>query len=235
MQTEFFQNGMTFEPLETQFALGTDAMLLADFAADSRGAVCDLCAGCGQVGLLMAAQGHENITCVELQQDACKQAQRNIDENGLAGKMQVVCADVREIRTLLPHGSFNTVVCNPPYYPAGSGFAAKDERIAISRTELLCTLEDVCAAAAWLLQTGGSLFLVHKPERLTDVLLALRTHKLEPKLLRYVRHRADAPYTLILLKAVAGGKPGLTYAPTLTLFEAGGTPTDEYRRIYHLE
>lgn len=235
MQTEFFQNGMTFEQLSSQFPLGTDAMLLADFAKDCRGAVCDLCAGCGQVGLLLAAQGHTDITCVELQSDACTQAQHNVDENGLTDRMRVICGDLREIRALLPHGSFETVVCNPPYYPAGSGFAAKNDAIAISRTELCCTLDDVCTAAAWLLRTGGSFCLVHKPERLTDVLLALRSHRLEPKLLRFIRHRADAPCSLILVKAAAGGKPGLSYAPTLTMFEADGTPGEEYRRIYHLE
>lgn len=235
MQTEFLQNGLSFDQLQTQFPLGTDAMLLADFANDCRGTVCDLCAGCGQVGLLLAAAGKTDITCVELQEDACAQAQHNIDANGLSANMRAICGDIREIRTLLPHDSFDSVVCNPPYYPAGSGFVAKDPSLAMARTELCCTFDDVCAAAAWLLKTGGSLYLVHKPERLADVMSCLRSHGLEPKHLRFVCHRAGADFSLFLLKSVLGGKPGLTFSPTLTLYESDGKPGAEYRRIYHME
>lgn len=235
METEFLQNGITLEQLQSQFPLGTDAMLLSDFAKNCGRRVCDLCAGCGQIALLLAAATASDFTCVELQEAACRQAQQNIDNNGLGARMCTVRGDIRQIKTLLPHGSFDTVVCNPPYYPAGSGYAAKDEALAIARTELCCTLEDVCNAAAWLLPTGGSLYLCHKPERLTDILTALRAKKLEPKQLRFVQHRAGAAFSLVLVQAVAGGRPGLSYLPTLTLQEADGTPSAEYRRIYHLE
>lgn len=210
-------------------------MLLADFAKDCHGAVCDLCAGCGQVGTLLASLTDASVTCVELQEDAALQIQRNIAENRLSDRMQAICGDIRNIRTLLPHGGFDAVVCNPPYYPVGSGFAAKEEALAVARTELCCTLADVCAAAAWLLSDGGSLYLVHKPERLTDLLTSLREHRLEPKELRLVQHRADAPFSLVLIRASLGGKPGLRILPTLTLHGPDGTPGAEYRRIYHME
>ncbi len=235
MQTEFLQNGITMKQLQTQFPLGTDTVLLADFAGACKDTVCDLCAGCGQVGLLLAAAGDAKITCVELQEDAVLQARKNITENALDGRMTALHGDVREIRTLLAHGSFDAVVCNPPYFPANSGFAAKDDAIAIARTELCCTLKDVCNAAAWLLKTGGCFYLVHKPERLTDVLTALRECRLEPKLLRFVQHREGMPFSLVLVKAVCGGKPGLSYLPTLLLQNEDGTETAEYRKIYHLE
>lgn len=234
--TEFLQNGLTFAQLSSQFPLGTDAVLLADFAKSCRGRVCDLCAGCGQVAMLLAAASEKtHITCVELQQDASLQTLHNIEANRLEERMSAVCGDVREIRTLLPHGSFDAVLCNPPYYPADSGFAAKDEAQAIARTELCCTLSDVCAAAAWLLPTGGSFYLVHKPERLSDIICELRAQRLEPKLLRFVQHRQDAAPSLVLIKAVCGGRPGLACQPPLILQNADGTPTDEYQTIYHME
>lgn len=233
--TEFLQNGLSFEQLQSQFPLGTDAVLLADFAKDCRSRVCDLCAGCGQVALLLAAATEAQLTCVELQEDAHRQTLHNIEMNGLEARMTAVCGDVRDIRALLPHGSFDTVVCNPPYYPAGSGYSAKNEALAIARTELCCTFEDICAAAAWLLPTGGSFYLVHKPERLAELLTTLRQHSLEPKQLRLVQHRQDSTPTLVLLKAVSGGKTGMTCLSTLLLQEPDGTPTEEYRRIYHME
>ena len=235
VQTEFLQNGLTLTQLSSQFALGTDAMLLADFAKDCHGAVCDLCAGCGQVGMLLASLTDASVTCVELQEEAALQIQKNIAQNRIPDRMRAVCGDIRNIRALLPHGSFDAVVCNPPYYPVGSGFSAKDEAIAVARTELCCTLADVCAAAAWLLSDGGSFYLVHKPERLTDLLTSLREHRLEPKQLRLVQHRQDAPFRFVLLRATLSGKAGLRILPPLTLQEPDGTPSAEYRRIYHME
>lgn len=235
MQTEFLQNGITFDQLPSGFMLGTDAVLLSDFAGDCHGNVCDLCAGCGQVGMLLASKTDAAVTCVELQEDAVLQLQKNIEKNRLSDKLRAIHGDIRQIRALLPHGSFDAVVCNPPYYPVGSGAAAKTDALAIARTELCCTLADVCAAAAWLLSDGGSLYLVHKPERLTDLLVTLRAHRLEPKQLRLVLHRPEAPFSLVLLRATLGGKPGLRILPTLTLSEQDGSPTAEYRRIYRME
>ena len=111
----------------------------------------------------------------------------------------------------LPAGSFRYAVCNPPYYPVGSGYVPEDEALAVARTELRCTLEDACAAAAWLLQTGGSLWMVHRPERLTDLLCGLRAHDLEPKILKPVCAAPGAAPSLILVKATKGGKPGLVW------------------------
>ncbi|MBQ2144367.1 MAG: SAM-dependent methyltransferase, partial [Oscillospiraceae bacterium] len=106
---------------------------------------------------------------------------------------------------------------------------------AIARTEVCCTLTDAVTAARWLLQTGGSLDLVHRPERLTDVLTALRAAGLEPKRLRLVRHRADKQPSLVLIRAVLGGRPGLAVEPDCVLYEADGAPSADYRRIYHLQ
>ena len=195
------------------FPLGTDAVQLAAFAAVPKGAaVCDLCAGSGAVGLLMLARDPSlSVTAVELREEGCALMERSAEESRLGERFRVLRGDVRTIRDLLPMGSFRYVVCNPPYYPVGSGYASEDEARAVARTELCCTLEDACAAAAWLLPTGGSLWMVHLPERLTDLLCALRTHGLEPKILKPVCSSPDKPPSLLLIKATKGGKPGLVW------------------------
>ena len=211
-------------------------MLLADFARPSKGAaVCDLCAGAGAVGLLLLAREESlHVTAVELQEAACQLARRNLADNHLEGRMDVVQGDLREISALLPGRRFDCVVCNPPYYPVGHGKTAVNPALAAARTEQFCTLADVCQASARLLRTGGSLYLVHKPERLCDVFCALRAQKLEPKQLRFVRHSADKPASLILVKAVQNGNPGLQCQPDLLLHSPDGEESEEYRRIYHL-
>ena len=195
------------------FPLGTDAVALADFAAAPKGAaVCDLCAGSGAVGLLMLARDPSlSVTAVELRTEACALMERSGAESGLGERFRVLQGDLRAIRELLPAGSFRYVVCNPPYYPVGSGFAPEDEAMAVARTELRCSLEDVCAAAGWLLKTGGCLWLVHLPERLTDLCCAMRAHGLEPKVLKPVCSAPGKTPSLLLIKATKGGKPGLTW------------------------
>lgn len=236
METEFFQNGITMAQAEDLFRLGSDAMLLADFAVlPKHAAVCDLCAGSGAVGLLLLAREPDcHVTAVELQAAACELARRNLSENALQERLEIVQGDLREIDRLLPNRRFDCVVCNPPYFPVGSGRQAESEAVAAAKTERFCTIIDVCRAAGRLLKTGGAFYLVHRPERLVDVLCALRETRLEPKLLRFVRHNAHKDVSLILIKAVAGGNPDMSYAPDLLLHNPDGSPSEEYRRIYHL-
>lgn len=237
MKAEYLQNDLVLLQAKGLFSLGTDAMALAYFARVPQGAaVCDLCAGGGAVGLLLlAADPSLRITAVELQQEACELMQQTREKNGLAGRFTVLRGDIREIRALLPQGSFRHVICNPPYYPVGSGAAPEHMAMAIARTELCCSLEDVCAAARWLLPTGGSLWLVHKPERLAELCARLCAAGLEPKLLRAVCPKPGAAPSLLLLRAVRGGKPGLDWQAPLVLADETGQPTEEYRRIYHMD
>lgn len=215
---ETLQNGLRLFADESVFPLGTDAVLLADFARPPRAAaVCDLCAGSGAVGLMLLDRDPTlRVTAVELQTAACALMERTAAENGLGERFRVLQGDVREIRTLLRAGSFSQLVCNPPYYPLGRGYAPVREEQAIARTERCCTLAELCAAAGWLLRTGGALWLVHLPERLAELFCALRAHGLEPKRLRPVCAGADRAPSLILLKAVRGGRPGLKWDPPLT-------------------
>lgn len=234
---EALQNGMTLPQREGLFKLGTDSMVLADFARPPRGAaVCDLCAGSGALGLLLLARDPSlQITAVEIQEAPCAIMEQAAAENGLTDRFRVLPGDVREICSLLPAGSFRHVVCNPPYYPVGGGYVTENQALAIARTELCCTLGDVCAAAGWLLKTGGCLWMVHLPGRLADLFCRLREAGLEPKELRLVCPRPGAVPSLVLVKAVRGGKPDLKWAEPLVLANPDGSPSEEYMRIYHMQ
>ena len=220
----------------SQFSLSTDSMVLADFAHARKGArICDLGCGCGALGLLLLVKDPSlHITGIEIQPEAARFARENAAENDLP-QLEILQGDLREYRTLLPANGFDAVVSNPPYYPAASGALAQSESLAIARSEVLCALPDLCRAAAWCLRFGGSFFLVHKPERLTDLLVCLREHKLEPKRLQFVRHSAASPVCLVLIEARLGAKPGVSLQQDLILFDALGQPTGDYLRIYHQE
>lgn len=232
---EYFSGGITMAITDGCFRLSTDSMVLADFCRLPRGAaVCDLGCGCGALGLLLLRDHPDaRVTGIEILPDAAAQARENVDANHLSERFSVITGDLREHRALLPANAFDVVVSNPPYFPAASGAISPDDARAIARSEVCCTLDDLCACAAHALRFGGDFFLVHKPERLTDLLCTLRAHRLEPKRIRFVRHHAGADASLVLIAARLGGKPGTTVEPELLLFTPDGQKTAETRRIYH--
>lgn len=227
--------GLCMRWSEAQFRLSTDSMLLADFCRLApQSAVCDLGCGCGSLLLLLCGKYPLlRVTGVELQPQAAALAEENAAQDGLDGRFSVIRGDLREHRTLLAHGSFDAVVSNPPYYPVGSGKCAASPALAAARTELTCSLGELCTCAAWLLRSGGRFFLVHKPERLADLMVSLRENRLEPKRLRLVRHRAGGPVSLVLLEARLDGRPGLVFEPDLALFDENGAESEDHKRIYH--
>ena len=219
-----------------QFSLSTDSMVLADFARLKKGArVCDLGCGCGALGLLLLARDETlRVTGVEIQEEAARFTVQNARDNGLS-QLTVQNRDLREYRAFLPANGFDAVISNPPYYPVSSGAVCGRPSLAIARSEVCCTLFDLCRAASWCLRFGGSFFLVHKPERLTDLLVSLRETGLEPKRLRLVRHHPGAGASFALIEARRGAKPGLTLESDLLLFSEAGAKTPDYIRIYHEE
>lgn len=216
------------------FKPGTDSFLLGAFVHPRRGdRTADLGAGCGLLGLLLfARESSITLTNIELRQDASALAERSFSESGLAGRCSFICGDLRDLSQLPPANSMDYVVSNPPYFPAGSGAAAAAEARRAARSEESCTLEDVTKAAGYLLRWGGRFAMVHRAERLTDVLCALRAAKLEPKRLRLVQHSAESAPSLLLVEAVRGGKSGLAAEKPLILRNADGSESDELKEIY---
>lgn len=216
------------------FRPGTDTFLLSSLPRLKPGLrVCDLGCGTGLLGLLLLQrQPALHVTGVEIQEAAVRLAEKAAVENRLTDHLTVYYGDLREVKALFPTGGFDLVVCNPPYYPPASGAVAEHDARRTARSEVSCTLEDVCAAASYLLRWGGSFCLVHKPERLVDLLCALRQAAMEPKRLRFVCPTAGSPPSLLLLEGRRGGKPGLAIEAPLILQNSDGRPTREVDAIY---
>lgn len=230
---ECFPAGFSFVPGESTFPLSTDTMALADFITLRKNArVADLGSGSGALGLLLLAkEPSAHITGIELHLPSHEAALNNIQTNSLQEKMISVFGDLRDIRHLLTANSFSCVVSNPPYYSTG----ARSRTHAAARQEETCTLKDIFAAAKWLLPTGGDLFLVHKAERLPDLMILARQHALEAKTLQPLCHKpGDAP-SMVLLHCRRGGHPGLRFMPPIYLYDASGAYTQDYKRIYHIK
>ena len=231
---ELWAGGPVFAQAE-HFRLSTDCVLLADFA-NSSGAVRGIDLGCasGAAALLLLARTEKlHMTGLEIVPAAAELARENMRRNGLADRSEIICGDIRVHRSLFRTGSFDLVIANQPYFPLGSGMLSPDSDRASARGEASCTLEDICAAAAFLCRTGGSFCMVYKPERLTDAMCCMREHGLEPKRLRFVCHFPDSTPNLVLIEGRRGGKPGLKAEKNLVLHNPDGSETEEVLRIYH--
>lgn len=218
------------------FRFGTDAVLLADFAAPRRhDRVCDLGTGTGIIPLLLYARENTiSADAVEIQPDMADMAARSMAMNGLNEKIRVLSGDLRSIRTLLPHARYDLVTCNPPYGKAGCTLLNPDASKRLARHEESCAIEDVACTAAWLLQNGGRLCCVFPAARMIELSDAMQKYRMAPKRIRMVHSRVEKAAHLCLMEGMLDARPGLIIEPPLVIYDENNAYTPELRRIYGL-
>ncbi|MCR4598226.1 MAG: tRNA1(Val) (adenine(37)-N6)-methyltransferase [Acetatifactor sp.] len=211
-----------------RFCFGMDAVLLSGFVRARQGnQLLDLGTGTGILPLLLSAKTQcAHLTGLEIQEESADMARRSVALNHLEERISIVSGDLKEAGQIFAPASFDCITCNPPYMIGRHGITNPDAPKAIARHEILCTFEDVAAAAAKLLKSGGKFFLVHRPFRLAELIVTLTSHKLEPKRMRLVYPYADKEPNMVLLEAVRGGNSRMTVEPPLIIFDRPG----EYSR-----
>lgn len=216
---------------------GTDAFLLSHYAGIRRkDRAVDLGTGCGIVALLWFRQpalAPREAWCVDIQPQAICQLEETVRRYGLEGRVHPVCADLKELKGKVPFGCFDVVTCNPPYKAENSGIRNQQDSHTIARHEVACNIQDICATAARLLQTGGRFCLCQRPERLTDTLAAMQQAHLEPKRLRFVQKLGNTAPWLFLVEARKDGRPGgLKVEAPLLIQDGNGAFSQELQQIY---
>lgn len=213
---------------------GTDAFLLAAFSRyQARDVACDLGTGCGIIPMLMERHmPPRQIFALDIQPDAIRLLEQTAAENQLSN-LTPVLGDLRTLWPDAPLERCTLVTCNPPYKAQGAGIESTGDAARIARHELLCDISDVCRSAARLLRFGGRLCLCNRPERLCDVLCAMRSAGVEPKRLRMVAKHPDTAPWLFLVEGKKGAKPFLQVEPTLAVRQGTGM-TQELEAFYRL-
>ena len=235
-QIDTLKNGYKIIQDSERFQFGIDAVLLADFACKGFKAgesVIDLGTGTGIIPLLMA-KGCEAaaFTGLEVQKDSADMAARSVALNALEGQIRIINGDLKESEKLFPRHSFNVVTCNPPYMIDAHGKGNELDALTIARHEVLCTLEDVVAAADSLLATHGRFFMIHRPFRLPEIFSSLEKHKMEMKRMRLVYPFAGKEPNMVLIGARKNAKRRLTIEPPLVVRNDDGEYTAEIKEIY---
>ncbi|WP_156289974.1 tRNA1(Val) (adenine(37)-N6)-methyltransferase [Oceanobacillus salinisoli] len=220
----------------TAFAFSLDAVLLAHFASvpKKKGEILDLCTGNGVIPLLLSRRTKAEITGVEIQERIYNMAERNIVLNGLGEQLRMIHGDLKEMKPVLGHSSFEVVTCNPPYFRTPSNNEQNQNKyLTIARHEVYCTLEDVVKACKLHVKPGGKVAMVHRPGRLVDIIHLFRKYNLEPKRLKLVYPRMGKEANMLLIEGVRDGKADLKILPPLYIYKSDGTYTKEAEEIIY--
>lgn len=218
------------------FCFGIDSVLLSDFAKSIKknSIVLDLGTGTGILGILLCAKTElKKITGIEIQTDIADMAKRSIKLNNLDGKFDIINDNIKNLDKILKIDSYDYIVTNPPYKKANSGKTNENKVKLISRHEIEADLSDFIKMSFKLLKDRGTLFMVHRSERLVDIVSEMRKYKMEPKRIRFVYSNNMSESKLILIEAVKNGKSFLKIDKPLYVYKEDGNYTDEILEIYN--
>ena len=216
------------------FRFGVDAVLLSQFARIKRNfRVIDLCTGTGIVPfLIMGKFSPQEIYGIEIQEEMAEMAQRSSKLNDLENTVKFFNKDLKDIDYLKSLGKFDALTVNPPYKLNNSGIVNSSDKLAIARHEIMCSLEDVIVAARTLLKDNGRMYMVHRPERLADIITLMRKYKIEPKRIRMVHPNTKKAPNIVLVEGQRDGGQFLKWEPPLYVYKDEGGYSDEIDLIY---
>ena len=208
-----------------KFCFGVDAVFLSDFVRVRPGEnVLDLGTGNGIIPVLLSAKTEaRHITGLEIQADTAEMARRSVAHNHLEGRIDIVTGDIKEAAELFKPAFFDVITTNPPYMLADHGMRNPDDAKAIARHEVLCSLDDILRESMRLMQDKSRFYMIHRPFRLTEIMIKMHQYKIEPKRIRFVHPYIDKEPAMVLIEGVRGAKPRVTVEPPLIIYDRNGT------------
>lgn len=218
-----------------KFCFGTDAVILADYAKAKAGErVMDLCSGNGIVPILMLARYPKaSYTSLEIQPEMAAMARRSMQLNGIEDRITVLQGDLCDLPPQLAPHSFHVITVNPPYMKTANPKLLNDApAVQIARHEICCNLRNVMEAAARLLMSKGRFYMVHRPQRLSEIFEEMQRVHIEPKGMQLVHPYIDKEPTQVLIEGVYQGGREMRIKPPLITYEAPGVYTKQMLEVY---
>lgn len=216
------------------FRFGIDAVLLANFSKIRRGArIIDLCSGTGIIPFILAGKTEaSHIIGIEIQTEMVDMAKRSVSFNKLEDKVDFINKDLKDLQFLKTLYKVDVVTVNPPYKLKNSGIINLNDKNAIARHEICCTLDDVVRGAKTVLKDNGKIYMIHRPDRLVDIICTMREHKIEPKLIKMIQPNTKKAPNMVLIEGQNNGGTFLKWEAPLHVYNLDGSYTDEINNIY---
>ena len=218
------------------FKFSLDSVLLANFVTLNLSCrkIIDLASGNAPIPMLLTKRTNAKIDAIELQECVYELGKQSILENGLLDRINFILGDVREIQKYYSSESFDTVLCNPPYFNTKDGGHFNDNEVKRkARHEVTLTLDDVLKNASYLLKNGGNFAMVHRSERFISIIETMRKYRLEPKKVQFIYSKEGKNSDLFLIEAVKNGNSGLKILPGLIVNNEDGSYREGIRDLFH--
>lgn len=217
------------------FLFSLDSVLLANFVSirmtDKN--IIDLCTGNAPIPMLLSFKTKANILGVELQKYIYDMGVLSVNENGMDKQIKLINANISDLCNDEYLESFDIVTCNPPYFKYKEGsLINQNENKMIARHEVCTNLEEVIKISSYILKTNGTMALVHRPERLMDILFLMRKYNIEPKKMRFVYSKEKRDANMVLVEGSKNGKAGLKMLAPLIVYDNNGEYTEEVRKMF---
>lgn len=224
-----------FQP-KRGYRFSVEALLLEDFISAKRlyrGV--ELGTGSGIISILLAKKlEHAKVIAVEIQKSLAQCAEKNVEQNKLDDRIEILTEDIRNLQKVLPPNKFDFVFSNPPFRKVKTGLISGDNERAVARHEINITLKDIIHTASYLLKNTGKFYVIFHPFRLIELIGLLKKAKLEPKRMKFVHSRMGEEAKMVLIEAVKGSGTWLKIEPPLFIYDKRGHYSVEIRRVYDL-
>ena len=218
------------------FCFGIDSVLLSDFAKNikNNSTIVDIGTGTGIISILLSKKCNPSkIYGVEIQNEVADMAKRSVLLNKLEDKIEIINDNIKNINNYLLNNTIDAIVTNPPYKKISTGKTNLEENKLISRHEIECNLEEILKISSKLLKPKGEFYMVHRTERLGEIIYKLKQNKLEPKQIRLIHSNIEKESKMVLIRAVKGGNEFVKVDKPLIVYDKDGNYTQEILKIYN--
>ncbi len=217
------------------FNFSLDSVLLTNFVnfrkKDKN--LLDMCTGNAPIPMMLATKNDIFITGVEIQKEIYDLAVKSINENGLNNRINLINDDICNLSKKFNPGSFDIITCNPPYFKVDkNSYINNDEIKRIARHEIKINLDKIFETSRYLLKSNGKIFLVHRPERLSEIILIMKKYGFEVKKIKFVYSRPENIANMVLIEASFNGSTGLKVLPPVWTHNEDRTYTDEIKKMF---
>ena len=217
------------------FSFSLDSVLLADFVkVNNKMRIIDFCSGNAPIPLFLSTKTKSNIIGVELQKEVFDLALKSVKINNLQNQIKILNMDVNDVSKIFDTDYFDLITCNPPYFKISDQSNVNDNLVkAIARHEITLNLENVFKTARKILKNNGKIAMVHRTDRLIDILFLMRQNNIEPKRMKIVYPFKNAKSNLILIEGTKNGKPGFEIEKSMIVHNDDGSYSNEVQRIFN--
>lgn len=231
-----YYNNLKIVQNKNYFNFSLDSVLLPNFVflgQKNNKMILDLCTGNAPIPLILSTKTMDKIYGVEVQKKIFDLAVESVKINNLSNRIELINDDVKNIINRFETDTFDIITCNPPYFKISGSSIRNDNSIkSIARHEIMINLEDIIKISKKLLKNGGSLCMVHRTDRLVEIIETMKRNNIEPKRLQFVYPKINSESNLILIDGKKNGNIGLKVLPPLYIHNEDGSYTDEVLKIF---